>query len=69
MIPAAVNQTEITIEINWASLIEDDVLRTFKYWRISGMDINRRARRNRRPESKETKKTHTHKHTKWNKIN
>ena len=51
--PAAVNQTETTIETNWASLIEDDVFKTFKYCRMSGNDIKRRARRNRRPDKKD----------------
>ena len=47
--PAAVNQTEITIEISCDNLIEDDVLSMFKYCKMSGMDIKRNARIARNP--------------------
>lgn len=49
MIPAAVNHTDIKIETNCAKRMELDVLRIFKYWRISGTLMSRSARRKRRP--------------------
>lgn len=52
IIPAAVNQTPMKIETSWASLIELDVFKILRYWRISGTVIKRNARRNRRPKKK-----------------
>lgn len=49
MIPAAVNHTDIKIETNCAKRMELDVLRIFKYWRMSGTLMSRSARRKRRP--------------------
>ncbi|MPC12750.1 hypothetical protein E2C01_005456 [Portunus trituberculatus] len=39
----------MNIEQSCASLMLDDVLRTFRYCRISGTDMRRRARRKRSP--------------------
>ena len=49
MIPAPVSQTAMKIEQSCASRMLDDVLRTFRYCKISGTDMRRRARRNRNP--------------------
>lgn len=49
MRPAAVSQTETTMDTSWAKRIEEDVFNTFKYCRISGKDIKRSARKNRSP--------------------
>ncbi len=51
MIPAAVSQTEMKMEMSWASLIEVDVFRMLRYCRMSGTVIRRSARRKRRPKS------------------
>lgn len=50
IIPAAVNHTEMNIEISWASLIDVDVFKIFRYCKISGTVISLTARRNRKPE-------------------
>ena len=52
MIPAAVNQTEMNIEMSWANRIDVDVFKMFRYCKMSGTVIKRRARRNRKPEIK-----------------
>ena len=64
MMPAAVSQTEIKMDMSWASLqrgklskknfalyhlIEVEVFSMLRYWRMSGTDIKRRARRNPNP--------------------
>ena len=64
MIPAAVSQTEIKIEMSWASLehkLQTEfslhhhnlmlvlVFRILRYWRMSGTVISLRALRNLRP--------------------
>lgn len=49
IIPAAVNHTDIKIETSCAKRMELDVLRIFKYWRMSGTLMSRSARRKRRP--------------------
>lgn len=49
IIPAAVNQTEMKIDTNWAKRMELDVFNTFKYCKISGTVIRRSALRKRRP--------------------
>lgn len=51
--PAPVSQTAMNIEQSCASLMLDDVLRTFRYCRISGTDMRRRARRKRSPADKQ----------------
>ena len=62
--PAAVSQTEIKMDMSWASLqrgklskknfalyhlIEVEVFSMLRYWRMSGTDIKRRARRKPSP--------------------
>ena len=64
MMPAAVSQKEIKMDMSWASLqrgklskknfalyhlIEVEVFSMLRYWRMSGTDIKRRARRNPNP--------------------
>ena len=64
MMPAAVSQTEIKMDMSWASLqrgklskknfalyhlIEVEVFSMLRYWRMSGTDIKRRARRKPNP--------------------
>ena len=64
MMPAAVSQTEIKMDKSWASLqrgtlskknfalyhlIEVEVFSMLRYWRMSGTDIKRRARRKPSP--------------------
>ena len=51
MIPAAVSQTEIKIEISWDNRMEVDVFNMFKYCRISGTVIKRKALKNRKPKT------------------
>ena len=56
IIPAAVSQTEIKIDKSWASRIDEEVFKTFRYWRISGIDIKRSALKNRKPLKKKEAK-------------
>ena len=64
IMPAAVSQTEIKMDMSWASLqrgklskknlalyhlIEVEVFSMLRYWRMSGTDIKRRARRKPNP--------------------
>ena len=70
MMPAAVSQTEIKMDMSWASLwkgllgekitpilfhlMEVEVFSMLRYCRMSGTDIRRRARKNPNPEKVET---------------
>ena len=49
MIPAAVSQTEMKMEINWANLMEVEVFKMLRYCKMSGTVISLKALRNRRP--------------------
>ena len=49
--PAAVNQTEINIEMSWANLMEVEVLRMLRYCKMSGTVISLSALKNLRPEN------------------
>ena len=55
MIPAAVNQTDIKIEISWASRMEVEVLRILRYCKMSGTVINLSALKNLKPGKNEKK--------------
>lgn len=50
--PAAVSQTDMKMEISWASLIEVEVLRMLRYCKISGTVMSLKALRNLKPENK-----------------
>ena len=70
--PAAVSQTEIKMDMSWASLwkgevqerklrqifhlMEVEVFSMLRYCRMSGTDIKRRARKNPNPEKKKKEK-------------
>lgn len=56
MSPAAVSHTETTIDTNWAKRMDEEVFKTFRYCNISGNDISRNARKNRRPMATKTEK-------------
>lgn len=49
--PAAVNHTDIKMETSCAKRIELEVFKMFRYCKISGTVIKRRARRNLSPET------------------
>ena len=49
MRPAAVSHTDTTIDTNWAKRMDEEVFKTFKYCNISGNDMSRNARKNRKP--------------------
>lgn len=51
MMPAAVNQTEINIEMSWANLMEVEVLRMLRYCKMSGTVISLSALKNLRPKN------------------
>ena len=51
--PAAVSHNETKDTTNWTSLIRVLVFNTFRYVKMSGIDIKRRARKKRRPERRE----------------
>ena len=53
--PAAVNQTEINIEMSWANLTEVEVLRMLRYCKMSGTVISLSALKNLRPENETNK--------------
>ena len=53
MIPAAVNHTEMKMDINWANLMEVEVFKILRYCKMSGTVISLRALKNRRPEKEE----------------
>ena len=49
MIPAAVSHTDMKMEISWANRMDVDVLRIFRYCKMSGTVIKRRALKNLKP--------------------
>ena len=49
MSPAAVSHTDTTIDTNCAKRMDEEVFNTFKYCNISGKDMSRSARKNRKP--------------------
>ena len=49
MIPAAVNHTDMNIDISWANRMDVEVFKMFRYCKISGTVISLTARRNLKP--------------------
>ena len=51
MIPAAVNHTDMNIDMSWANRMDVEVFKMFRYCKISGTVISLTARRNLKPKS------------------